>query len=68
MAKKPAPKPSPQAFKIEGEFVRFTFIREYKAKGNSEADAISHFTRCLESGAIIKVRMRGEVGIFEFKK
>ena len=68
MAKKPAPKPAPPPFKIEGEFVRQTFIREYKQKGNSEADAITHSTRCLESGAIIKVRMRGEVGIFEFKK
>ncbi len=68
MAKKPAPKPAPPPFKIEGEFVRQTFIREYKQKGNSEAAAVAYFDNGLKLGNIIKLRYRGAVCIYEFKK
>ena len=68
MAKKPAPKPAPPEFKIEGEFVRQTFIREYKQKGNSEADAVAYFDERLKLGEVIKLRYWGAICIYEFKK
>jgi|JI9StandDraft_1071089.scaffolds.fasta_scaffold58114_2 hypothetical protein len=68
MAKKPAPQPAPPPFTIPGEFVRQTFIREYKAKGNSEAAAVAYFDNGLKLGNIIKLRYRGDVCIYEFKK
>lgn len=68
MAKKPSPKPDPPPFTISGEFVRQTFIREYKQKGNSEAAAVAYFDNGLKSGEIIKLMYRGAVCIYEFKK
>lgn len=68
MAKKLATKPAPPPFTIPGEFVRQTFIREYKQKGNSEAAAVAYFDNGLKSGEIIKLRYRGSVCIYEFKK
>jgi hypothetical protein len=68
MAKKPAPKPTPPTFKVEGVFVRQTLIREYKQKGHSDQDAITFFNACVANGSIVVVRVWNGINIFEFKK
>lgn len=56
------------SFHIPGNFIRQTFVREYKAKGNSESEAIAKFEALIKSGEIVKIREWGKIGIFEYKK
>ncbi len=64
-------KPPEQPFHIPGEFVRFTFIRLYKAKtGASDIEAETVFNLHLSTGRIIIERRTGfcgDIAVYKFK-
>lgn len=70
MATKRTEQPAP--FFIPGVFVRFTFLREYKAKTKStDGQAALHFESCLKNRTIEYVRNSGigeGLPVYQFKK
>jgi hypothetical protein len=61
-------KQQPTSFHIPGNFIRQTFAREYKAKGNSEVEAVAKFEALIKSGEIEFVREWNGIKIYQFKK
>lgn len=66
-----ASKPPDQPFHIPGEFVRFTFIRLYKAKtGASDIEAETVFESQLSTGRVLfdrKSGLCGDIAVYKFK-
>lgn len=64
-------KPPEQPFRIPGEFVRFTFIRLYKAKtGSSDIEAETVFESQLSTGRVLfdrKSGLCGDIAVYKFK-
>lgn len=69
MAKKQAH--SPPKFHIQGEFVKQTFLRLYKAQAKAtDEQAQTKFQSLLKSGEIVFLRFSGLVGdvsVYKFK-
>lgn len=68
---KTASKPPKQPFHIPGEFVRFTFLRTYKAKtGVSDNEAETAFNLHLSTGRVFLAKQSGlcgDVPVYKFK-
>ena len=71
VAKKAKPREEKATFFVPGEFVRFTFIRLYKAKtGASDIEAETVFNLQLSIGRIIIERRTGfcgDIAVYKFK-
>lgn len=71
VAKKAKPSEGKATFFVPGEFVRFTFIRLYKAKtGASDIEAETVFESQLSTGRVLfdrKSGLCGDIAVYRFK-
>jgi len=70
MSKVKRPKSEPPKFRIEGLFIRQTFVREYKERGHTEEQAMLLLESYIKSGEVEVMHEWGDtypIPIYKFK-